>query len=60
MKSILHYFKSASKYTQKNDEKDVYLPNPHGALSNKVLPGAIEMANKKVAEIVVPPTADSE
>ena len=60
MKSILHYFKSASKYTQKDNEKDVCLLNPHGPLSNKVPPGAIEMANKKVAEIVAPPTADSE
>ena len=57
MKSILHYFKSALK----DDERDVSLPNPHGPLSSKVPSGAIEIANKKVAEIVAPPTAaDSE
>ena len=60
MKSILHYFKSASKSTQKDDEKDVSLPNLHGPLSSKVPLGAIEIANKKVAETVAPPTADSE
>ena len=57
MKSILHYFKSALK----DDERDVSLPNPHEPLSSKVPSGAIEIANKKVAEIVAPPTAaDSE
>ena len=57
MKYILHYFKSA----QKDDERDVSLPNSHGPLSSKVPPGAIEVANKKVAEIVAPPAAaDSE
>ena len=60
MKSILYYFNSASKSAQKDDEKDVCLPNPHGPLSSKVPPGAIEIANKKVAEIVAPPIADSE
>ena len=60
MKSILYYFNSALKSAQKDNEKDICLPNPHGPLSSKVLPGAIEIANKKVAEIVAPPTADSE
>ena len=60
MKSVLHYFNSTSKSAQKDDKKDVCLPNPYGPLNSKVPPGAIEIANKKVAEIVAPPTADLE
>ena len=44
--SIRKYFKPV--------KKDVSLPNPHGPLSSKVPPGAIEAANDRVSETVKP------
>ena len=32
----------------------MYLPNPHGPLSRKVPPGAIEATNQRVSEIIQP------
>ena len=48
--SIRKYFKPV--------QKDVSLPNPHGPLSSKVPPGAIEAANDKVSETIKPSGSD--
>ena len=37
----------------------ISLPNPHGQLSSKVLPGAIEAANDRVSEIIKPSGSSS-
>ena len=59
---ILKYFKPLRKDERKDDkEKDTYiiLPNPHGPLSIKVPPGAIEATNQKVSEINIRPSSGS-
>ena len=40
-------------------QKDVSLPNPHGPLSSKVPPGAIEAANDRVSETIKPSRSSS-
>ena len=51
MKSILQYFKPLPK----EKTEDIALPAPHGPLSSKVPPGAIEAANERVSSKLQPP-----
>ena len=48
-------YRSISKLSRR-----ISLPNPHGLLSRKVLPGAIEAANDRVSEIIKPSGSSSE
>ena len=50
MKSIHQYFKPLSK----EKKEDIVLPTPHGPLSSKVPPGAIEAANERVSSKLQP------
>jgi len=53
---VIHYFKSLLK--EKKD--DIALPAPHGPLSSKIPPGAIEGANERVSlKLQLPPPTKS-
>ena len=52
MKSILQYFKPVPTKEKKEDIN--ILPTPHGPLSSKIPPGAIEAANERVSPKLQP------